>query len=143
MRLRAKAICGLIGVLSMHAYADDKAALQEQLHKRMIEAIERHDLAEVKMLIAQGANINYNVDPRKSSWTEWRSNAVTAAAVKASPEILDFLLQKGADPNLAEKHIVSLSGAVISKSDIVFKKGRVIRAYPQRYPGAMMSRSAA
>jgi ankyrin repeat protein len=67
------------------------------------------DLASAKLLVAAGANTN-NADA-------WGVSAVTLAAHSGYRELVEFLLEKGADPNIAGPGFTALHEAIMRRDE--------------------------
>jgi len=67
------------------------------------------DLASAKVLVAAGANVN-DADA-------WGVSATTLAAHSGYGELLEFLLEKGADPNAAAPGFTALHEAIMRRDE--------------------------
>ena len=69
------------------------------------------DLASMKLLVAAGANIN--------DQDAWGVSATTLAAHSGFADMVDFLLEKGADPNAAPSGFTALQEAILRRNEHV------------------------
>jgi ankyrin len=67
------------------------------------------DLASAKLLVEAGANVN--------DQDAWGISATVLAAVSGYRELMEFLLDKGADPNLAEAGFTALHEAIMRRDE--------------------------
>lgn len=67
------------------------------------------DLASAKLLVAAGANVN-DADA-------WGVSAMVFAAHSGYGELVEFLLEKGADPNVAEAGFSALHAAIMRRDE--------------------------
>src|SRR5262245_64857250 len=66
------------------------------------------DVASAKLLVAAGANVN-DIDA-------WGVSATTMAAHSKFEELVEFLLEKGADPNAADAGFNAMHAAIMQRS---------------------------
>ncbi len=67
------------------------------------------DLASAKLLVAAGANVNDK--------DAWGVTATVLAAHSGYRELVNFLLERGADPNLAEAGFTALHAAIMHRDE--------------------------
>jgi ankyrin repeat protein len=69
----------------------------------LMKAAENNDLSIVKLLVAHGAEINYQLDKQEKEYmagSEIGTTALHAAAKMNSAEVVDFLVKSGANVNI-------------------------------------------
>ena len=77
-----------------HGRPEYKRAIPHGSDTALMFAARVGDLASAKLLVAAGANVN--------DQDAWGVSATVLAAHSGYGELVDFLLEKGADPNLAQ-----------------------------------------
>jgi len=75
----------------------------------LLFAVRAGDLASLKLLVAAGADVN-DADA-------WGVSATVLAAHSDFPELVEFLLDKGADPNMAAAGFTALDDAIMHRDE--------------------------
>jgi ankyrin repeat protein len=100
--------------VSPHGYLDYNRAIPHGGDTALMFAARVGDLASAKALVAGGANVN-DADA-------WGVSAVTMAAHAGFDDLVEFLLEKSADPNAAAAGFSALHAAIMRRDE------RMVRA---------------
>src|SRR5437773_2162084 len=92
-----------------HGHLDYNRAIPHGADTPLMFAARVDDLASAKVLVAAGANVN-DADA-------WGVSATTLAAHSGYGELLEFLLEKGADPNAAAPGFTALHEAIMRRDE--------------------------
>jgi ankyrin repeat protein len=92
-----------------HGYPDYNRAIPHGGDTALMFAARGGDLASAKLLIAAGANVN-DAD-------SWGVSATVLAAHSGYRELVEFLLEKGADPNAAAAGFTALHEAIMRRDE--------------------------
>src|SRR6266704_5106089 len=92
-----------------HGHLDYNRAIPHGADTPLMFAARVDDLASAKVLVAAGANVN-DADA-------WGVSATTLAAHSGYGELLEFLLEKGADPNAAAAGFTALHEAIMRRDE--------------------------
>jgi ankyrin repeat protein len=92
-----------------HGYLPYNKAVPAGGETALMFAARIGDLASTKLLVAAGANVN-DADA-------WGVSATTLAAHSGFAELVDFLLEKGADPNAAGPGFTALHEAIMRRDE--------------------------
>ncbi len=100
--------------LPPHGYLEYNRAIPHGGNTALMFAARSGDLASAKLLIEAGANVD--------DANAWGVSATVMAAHSGFGELVEFLLEKGADPNLAEAGFAALHAAIMHRDE------RMVRA---------------
>jgi len=92
-----------------HGYPDNNRAIPHGGDTALMFAARGGDLASAKLLVAAGANLN-DADA-------WGVSATVLAAHSGYGELVEFLLEKGADPNAAAAGFNALHLAIMRRDE--------------------------
>jgi ankyrin repeat protein len=92
-----------------HGYRDYNRAIPHGGDTALMFAARVGDLSSAKLLVAAGANVN-DADA-------WGVTATVLAAHSGYGELVEFLLDKGADPNLAAAGFTALHEAIMRRDE--------------------------
>ena len=92
-----------------HGHLDYNHAIPAGGETPLMFAARVNDLASAKLLVAAGANVN-DADA-------WGVSATTLAAHSGYGELVEFLLEKGADPNAAPPGFTALHEAIMRRDE--------------------------
>ena len=95
--------------VSPHGYLDYNRAIPHGNDTALLFAARVGDLASAKMLVAAGANVN-DAD-------SWGVSAMVLAAHSGFTELVEFLLDKGADANSAKAGFTALHIAIMRRDE--------------------------
>jgi ankyrin repeat protein len=98
-----------VEAVAPHGYLDYNRAIPHGNDTALLFAARVGDLASTKLLVAAGANIN-DADA-------WGVTPTVLAAHSGFTDVVEFLLEKGADPNLAEAGFTALHEAVMRRDE--------------------------
>ena len=96
-----------------HGYPDYNRAIPHGGDTALMFAARGGDLASAKLLVATGANVN-DADA-------WGVSATALAAHSGYGELVEFLLEKGADPNAAAAGFTALHEAIMRRDEKIVK----------------------
>jgi uncharacterized protein len=96
-----------------HGYLDYNRAIPHGGDTALMFAARVGDLASAKALVAHGANVN--------DAEAWGVSAVTMAAHAGYTPLVEFLLEKGADPNAGKAGFTPLHAAVMHRDEAMVK----------------------
>jgi len=99
--------------VSPHGYLDYNRAIPHGGDTALMFAARVGDLASAKALVAGGANVN-DADA-------WGVSAVTMAAHAGFDDVVEFLLEKSADPNTAGAGFTALHAAIMRRDERMVK----------------------
>ena len=92
-----------------HGHADYNRAIPHGANTALLFAARAGDLASAKLLVAAGANVN--------DQDAWGVTPTILAAHSGFRELVEFLLQKDADPNLAPAGFTALHEAILRRDE--------------------------
>ena len=92
-----------------HGHLEYNQAIPHGADTALLFAAREGDLASAKLLVAAGANVN-DADA-------WGVSATVLAAHSDYGEMVDFLLEKGADPNMAAAGFTALHEAIMRRDE--------------------------
>jgi ankyrin repeat protein len=92
-----------------HGFPENNKLIPHGGETALMFAARVGDFESAKMLVAAGANVN--------DTDAWGVSALTLAAHSAFDDIVYFLLEKGADPNLAKPGFTALHIAIIRRDE--------------------------
>ena len=92
-----------------HGYLDYNRSIPHGGETALMFAVRVGDLDSAKLLVAAGANVN-DADA-------WGVSATTLAAHSGFEDVLEYLLDKGADPNAAAAGFSALHAAVMRRNE--------------------------
>jgi ankyrin repeat protein len=92
-----------------HGYLPYNRAIPHGGETALMFAARIDDLASAKLLVAAGASVN--------DQDAWGISATTLAAHSGFLDVVDFLLDKGADPNRAESGFTALQIAIMRRDE--------------------------
>ena len=92
-----------------HGYLEYNRAIPHGSDTALMFAARVGDLASAKLLVASGANVN-DADA-------WGVSATALAAHSGYGELVEFLLEKGADPNAAAAGFTALHAAIMRRDE--------------------------
>jgi ankyrin repeat protein len=92
-----------------HGMLEYNRAIPHGADTALMFAARAGDLASAKLLIAAGANVN-DADA-------WGVSAMTMAAHSGFADLVEFLLEKGADPNAAQAGFTALQVGVVRRDE--------------------------
>jgi ankyrin repeat protein len=95
--------------ISPHGYPDYNKSIPHGGDTALMFAVRVGDLASARLLVAAGANVN-DADA-------WGVSAPTLAAHSGHPEVVEFLLQKGADPNADKAGFAAMHAAIMRRDE--------------------------
>jgi ankyrin repeat protein len=99
--------------VSPHGFLDYNRAIPHGGDTALMFAARVGDLASAKTLVTGGANVN--------DAEAWGVSAVTMAAHAGHTAIVEFLLEKGADPNAAKAGFTALHAAVMHRDEAMVR----------------------
>jgi ankyrin repeat protein len=92
-----------------HGYREHNRVIPQGGDTALMFAARVGDLASAKLLVASGANVN--------DTDAWGVSATTLAAHSGFGELVDFLLERGADPNAAKAGFTALHAAIMRRDE--------------------------
>ena len=92
-----------------HGHADYNRAIPHGANTALLFAARAGDLASAKLLVAAGANVN--------DQDAWGVTPMILAAHSGFRDLVEFLLQKDADPNLAPAGFTALHEAILRRDE--------------------------
>jgi len=99
--------------VSPHGYLDYNRAIPHGSDTALMFAARVDDLASAKLLVAAGANV--------SDEDAWGVSAVVLAAHSGFTDVVEFLLEKGANPNSDRAGFTALHEAVMRRDENLVK----------------------
>lgn len=99
--------------VSPHGYLDYNRAIPHGSDTALMFAARVDDLASAKLLVAAGANVNDE--------DAWGVSAVVLAAHSGFTDVVEFLLEKGADPNSDRAGFTALHEAIMRRDENLVK----------------------
>jgi len=99
--------------VSPHGYLDYNRAIPHGSDTALMFAARVDDLASAKLLVAAGANVNDE--------DAWGVSAVVLAAHSGFTDVVEFLLEKGANPNSDRAGFTALHEAVMRRDENLVK----------------------
>ena len=94
-----------------HGYRDNNRIILQGGDTALMFAARVGDLASAKLLVTSGANVN--------DTDAWGVSATTLAAHSGFGDLVEFLLERGADPNAAKAGFAALHAAIMRRDDRV------------------------
>lgn len=98
-----------VQAVSPHGYLDYNKAVPQGNDTALLFAARVGDLASAKLLVAAGANVN--------DTDAWGISATVLAAHSGFTDLVEFLLDKGADPNAAKAGFSALHEAIMRRDE--------------------------
>jgi uncharacterized protein len=98
-----------VEAVSPHGHPDYNRSIPHGSNTPLMFAARVGDLASAKLLVASGANVNDE--------DAWGINVVTLAAHSGFRDLVEFLLEKGADPNKAGAGFGALHAAIMRRDE--------------------------
>ena len=95
--------------VSPHGYLDYNRSIPHGNDTALMFAARVGDLASAKLLVAAGANVN--------DTDAWGISATVLAAHSGFRDVVEFLLEKGADPNAAKPGFTALHEAIMRRDE--------------------------
>jgi ankyrin repeat protein len=99
----------LVMAVPPHGYLPYNRAVPHGADTALLFAARVGDLESAKLLVAAGANVNDH--------DAWGVNATVLAAHSGFRDLVEFLLEKGADPNQAEAGFTALHEAIMRRDE--------------------------